>query len=139
MAQLPDDHVGIGPRRLCVGRLMAEASQLFSSSAEPTDTPSASKRFIISLVIIGLMSGIDLAWTLIAHQSGTMRELNPVGGRLIEDTYTLVAFKILVTSISISLLFYLRLQPLARKATWWCCLVLTLLTARWLTFQSLFA
>ncbi|WP_233215409.1 DUF5658 family protein [Rhodopirellula bahusiensis] len=122
-----------------VGHLMAEASQIFSSTEEPTDTPNVRKKLVISLVIIGLMSGIDLAWTLIAHQSGTMRELNPVGSRLIENPYTLAVFKILITSMSLALLFYLRQKPLARKATWWCCLVLTLLTARWLTFQSLFA
>ncbi|MFG0264913.1 MAG: DUF5658 family protein [Rhodopirellula sp. JB055] len=122
-----------------VGHLMAEASQIFSSTEEPTDTPSVRKKLVISLVIIGLMSGIDLAWTLLAHQSGTMRELNPVGSRLIENPYGLVVFKILITSMSLALLFYLRQKPLARKATWWCCLVLTLLTARWLTFQSLFA
>jgi uncharacterized membrane protein YgcG len=122
-----------------VGHLMAEASQIFSSTEEPTDTPTVRKKLVISLVIIGMMSGIDLAWTLIAHQSGTMRELNPVGSRLIENPYALAVFKISITSMSLALLFYLRQKPLARKATWWCCLVLTLLTARWLTFQSLFA
>lgn len=42
-------------------------------------------------------------------------------------------------SQEIGLLYWLRHLPLTRKATWWCCLTLTLLTARWLTFHSMLA
>ncbi|MCM2369957.1 DUF5658 family protein [Aporhodopirellula aestuarii] len=124
---------------IAVGHLLSNAAQANLDSDDPKVKQTIKKSTISSLVILGMMSVIDLVWTLIAHQSGSMREMNPLGSRLIADPIQLIAFKIVVTSISIGLLFWLRELPLARKAIWWCCLVLTLLTARWVTFQSLFA
>ncbi|QDT06492.1 hypothetical protein K227x_49020 [Rubripirellula lacrimiformis] len=91
-----------------------------------------------SLMYVSALSVMDLIWTILASQAGTMRELNPLGGQLISDPLMLAAFKIGVTSLSVGLLFALRRQPLAHQASWWTCLLLTLLTARWLTFQSMF-
>jgi len=82
---------------------------------------------------------IDLVWTVLAHQAGSMRELNPIGSQLFSNPVNLIIFKTAATSLAIALLFRLRQIPLARQASWWCCLVLTLLTARWLTFHSMFA
>ncbi len=120
-----------------LGHLMASAHAVFSATLNRQETSELSQNMIRLLVIMALMSAIDLVWTVMAHQVGSMRELNPLGSRLIEDTTKLIAFKIVLTGTSISLLFWLRRLPLTRKATWWCCLTLTLLTVRWLSFQSL--
>ena len=72
------------------------------------------------------------------YQAGSMRELNPLGSGLIADATQLITFKVAVTSLAIALLYWLHQSPLAQRASWWCCLILTLLTARWLTFQSMF-
>ena len=122
-----------------VGHLMTIAQPTFSDTFDADageKTTAFAKR---SLAIIALLSVIDLVWTILAHQSGSMRELNPIGGKMISDPFQLLVFKVTLTSIAIVLLFRLRQLPLTRKATWWCCLVLTLLTVRWLTFQSMFA
>ncbi|MEL6105509.1 MAG: DUF5658 family protein [Planctomycetota bacterium] len=92
-----------------------------------------------SLLIIGTFSALDLVWTIMATSAGTMRELNPLGSRLIEDPLLLVAFKLVATGTSIGILYSLQQRPIARVASWWCCLLLTLLTARWVVFQSMFA
>ncbi|MGB7345943.1 MAG: DUF5658 family protein, partial [Pirellulaceae bacterium] len=91
-----------------------------------------------SLSIIALLSVVDLVWTIAASQAGTMRELNPLGSHLIKDPSSLIFFKLAVTSISIGILYTLRQKPIAHVASWWCCLLLTLLTARWVVFQSMF-
>lgn len=124
---------------LAMGHLMAIAQITFSPIAASETLMDSSKMVMRSLMIVGAMSAIDLIWTVMAHQGGAMRELNPIGSRLIAEPHLLVAFKVMVTATSIALLYYLRQQALARKATWWCCLVLTLLTARWLTFHSMLA
>jgi hypothetical protein len=126
---------------VAAGHLMADAQSVFSVTqvANPELAPLINRNVIRSLMIVAGLSMIDLIWTLIAHQSGLMRELNPIGNQLIDDPVQLVSFKVLVTGLSIGLLYWLRQNPFARKATWWCCLVLTLLTARWLTFHSLLA
>lgn len=89
-------------------------------------------------MFVSALSAMDLVWTIFASQTGAMSELNPLGSLLIHDPWVLFAVKLGVTSLSVGLLFMLRRQPLAQQASWWSCLLLTLLTARWLTFQSMF-
>lgn len=106
---------------------------------DPSLSPVEIKRIIVkSLIIIAMLSMIDLTWTLMAHTSGMMREMNPVGVSLIKNPIQLILFKIGVVSLSIGLLYGQHQRPKAQAATWWSCLTLTLLTARWLTFQSMF-
>lgn len=66
-----------------------------------------------------------------------MREINPIGGRLIDRPEQLILFKAVMTTLAIGLLFRLRRYRRAQLAAWWSCLVLTLLTVRWLTFNSM--
>lgn len=92
---------------------------------------------VISSVLIGLFSLLDLAWTILAHQAGQMRELNPLGSGLIANAWLLMAFKASTTSVSCGILLVLRRRYIARLAAWWLCLVGTLLTLRWLLFTSM--
>ena len=91
-----------------------------------------------SLLIIGLLSAIDLIWTIGTANAGLMRELNPVGSALIHEPVRLFLFKGSVTAMSIAILYWLHRRPFAQMASWWSCLLLTLLTARWVVFQSMF-
>ncbi|TWT74237.1 DUF5658 family protein [Allorhodopirellula solitaria] len=120
-----------------LGHLMASAHTIFSVAIDRQETSELSKNVVWLLVIMASMSMIDLVWTVMAHSAGSMRELNPLGSKLIDDTSQLIAFKLIVTGVSISLFFWLRRLPLTRKATWWCCLTMTLLTVRWLSFHSM--
>jgi len=99
---------------------------------------SSAKEFYWSLILIAGLSAVDLAWTILASQAGAMHELNPIGSKMISSPLQLVAFKTGVTGVAIGLLYACRHVALARKASWWCCLVLTLVAARWLLFNSMF-
>ncbi len=78
-----------------------------------------------SLILVVALSLLDLVWTLLASQAGTMRELNPVGGRLIDDPAKLIAFKVAMTGLAAGLIFKLRYYRRAQLASWWACLILT--------------
>ena len=91
-----------------------------------------------SLIIVGMLSLIDLIWTIVASQTGSMRELNPLGNEFIQNPILLIFFKVTVVGFAITVLYRLHERPIAQVASWWSCLVLTLLTARWLTFNSMF-
>ncbi|NND96285.1 MAG: hypothetical protein HKN47_03020 [Pirellulaceae bacterium] len=91
-----------------------------------------------SLFIFGLLSVSDLGWTIAASSAGVMRELNPLGSQMINSPTQLILFKIAVTVVAITLLYRLHEHRFAQAASWWGCLTLTLLTARWLTFNSMF-
>ena len=106
---------------------------------ESGDTTKSRTVVVNSLLIVALLSIVDLIWTIAATNAGTMRELNPLGSHLIEDPVRLAFFKLSVSAISIGILYALHRTTMAQVASWWCCLLLTLLTARWVVFQSMLA
>jgi hypothetical protein len=93
---------------------------------------------IVSLALIAAFSGLDLVWTLLASGAGQMTELNPIGSHLLRNPLHLSLFKITATVVSCGLLMYLRQHQRAQLATWWMCLVCTVLTFRWLVLNSMF-
>lgn len=96
-----------------------------------------------SVLLIGILSLLDLVTTIVTSQAGMMREMNPLGDGLLGDGLAnnlaaVTFFKITVTGLAITILFSLRRRAFAQSAAWWCCLIMTLLTARWVIFQSMF-
>jgi hypothetical protein len=93
---------------------------------------------MISVVLVVALSSLDLIWTLLASQAGQMRELNPLASHFINDPLSLIAFKSTATLLGCGLLYALRSHSRAQMASWWMCLVCTMLTFRWLMFNSMF-
>jgi hypothetical protein len=93
---------------------------------------------VIFLGMVFVLSALDLTWTLLTAQAGQMHELNPIGQHLMGRPWLLATFKMGATALSCSLLFALRRHPRAQLASWWMCLVCTLLTFRWLVLHSMF-
>ncbi len=91
-----------------------------------------------SLALVSAMSALDLSWTMLVGAAGDMKELNPLGAALIDDAVGLIAFKTFVTLMAVLLLYSLRQHRSAKEGAWWACLICTLLTVRWLTFDSMF-
>lgn len=90
------------------------------------------------LVLIAAYSLFDLAATLLALKTGHVEELNPFGVGLILAPAALGAFKVASTCLGAGLLWKLKNYHGAQVASWWLCMVLTLVTVRWVTVQSLF-
>lgn len=122
-----------------IGHLMSNPPNGGKTPDEIEMSPEVVKIVTRSLILVVALSLLDLVWTLLASQAGTMRELNPVGGRLIDDPAKLIAFKVAMTGLAAGLIFKLRYYRRAQLASWWACLILTLLTVRWLTFNSMLA
>jgi hypothetical protein len=120
------------------GHLLSNKPYLEASADQNGVSPEAKKVVLKSLLIFGLLSIVDLVWTIAASSTGSMREMNPLGNELIQDPVRLIVFKGFAVILSITLLYALHRRPIAQMASWWSCLVLTLLTARWLTFNSMF-
>ncbi|QDV43046.1 hypothetical protein Enr13x_28980 [Stieleria neptunia] len=120
------------------GHLLSNRPKIESSGGDPTDWSNHRKVVGQSLLIVALLSVVDLIWTLGTADSGVMRELNPLGSGMIAEPVRLFLFKATVTGVSIAILYRLHRRPIAQVASWWCCLLLTLLTARWVMFQSMF-
>jgi uncharacterized protein DUF5658 len=91
-----------------------------------------------NVVLLALLNGFDLALSLLAQQAGGFLELNPIGDRLATSPALLATFKISVLLVSCLILVTLRRYRGAQAASWWLCLVCTILTFRWLTYNSMF-
>ena len=90
------------------------------------------------LLLIAAYSLFDLTATLLALRTGHIEELNPLGVGLILAPTALAVFKISATCLGTGLLWRLKNYHGAQVASWWLCMVLTLVTVRWVTVQSLF-
>ena len=123
---------------LSIGHLLSNRPPKAKSALAMNDDPETLSVATYSLMLVGLLSCLDLVWTLLASQAGQMRELNPVGSHLISDPLMLIVFKVSVTGMAIGLLFFLRRFVRAQTAAWWACLICTMLAVRWLTFNSMF-
>jgi hypothetical protein len=92
-------------------------------------------RNVALLVLLGLC---DLACTLVARQAGGFVELNPFIREPMGDPLVLASLKIPSLLGACLILLLLRRYRGAQVASWWLCLVCTVLSFRWLTFNSLF-
>ncbi|HUG91793.1 MAG TPA: DUF5658 family protein [Planctomycetaceae bacterium] len=90
----------------------------------------------VALVVV--LSAFDLGSTVLGGASGIMTELNPMAGGLVKSPAALSAYKLALTVVGAGILIGLRRQPRAQVASWWLCLVCTLLAFRWVSFHSLF-
>jgi hypothetical protein len=130
--------IGMVASVLGFGHLLSHRPPVGAKSLDIDASPLTLRMVTYSLLLVVLYSALDLTWTILAYQAGQMLELNPLGSRLIEDPLKLIAFKVGATAMSVGLLFYLRKYCKAQLAAWWICLILTLLTARWLMMSSMF-
>ena len=121
---------------IAFGNLLSNEAPLDIQSSE---SPVMDRRVKIFLMLIAAFSVLDLIWTLLASRANALTELNPIGSQLIHNPIGLLAFKTLVTMGVIGILFVLRGHRVAQRGAWWACLICTLVTVRWLTFNSMFA
>ena len=99
-------------------------------------SPDALRSVVESLVLIGILSLIDLLWTTVRSTEFHFHEMNPLGSRLLLEGDSLAAFKVISLASSIVVLFILRKYKGAQLASWWACMICTLVTFRWIVLDS---
>ena len=96
-----------------------------------------SRLITLAMAMIAAMSLFDLMWTILASQAGVMAEVNPIAGYFIDSPAGLAAFKVAMTGFGMGVLYFSRSRRIAQQATWMACFVCTLLTFRWVMFESM--
>lgn len=96
------------------------------------------KRVIILLVMLFIMSITDLFFTLWAHYIRHFQELNPFAKLLLDNhaIFPLVISKICLTSLGIMIFWSLRRYLRAEVGLWLCIILYTALTIRWVIFAT---
>jgi hypothetical protein len=123
---------------LAIGHLLGGRPHAGKPTAGMDASPEMIKALNWSLLFAAVFSSIDLILTILGANADQIRELNPIGNLWIEDPRHLAGFKVAVTFSCLALLWLLRKYKRAQIAAWWVCLVLTLVTCRWVLMTSLF-
>ncbi|HLA85022.1 MAG TPA: DUF5658 family protein [Thermoguttaceae bacterium] len=90
-----------------------------------------------NVALVATLSFFDLICTLLANGSMGFSEMNPLGSALLANPILLACFKITSLAIGCGILLALRRYRGAQVASWWLCLVCTILAFRWATYSSL--
>ncbi|APZ94107.1 DUF5658 family protein [Fuerstiella marisgermanici] len=109
--------------------------KLLAAEGEVPISPETATTRCIALLV--MMSLLDLTMTLLAHQAHAMLEVNPIGNRIVSSVPTLISFKLGLTAFAATVLYVARGQKIGQLAAWWGCLILCLLTARWVMFNQI--
>ncbi|WP_166821528.1 DUF5658 family protein [Thalassoroseus pseudoceratinae] len=124
---------------LCVGAFGHLIKSHPSLNPSLESSTAVRNQIYLSLGLAGLFSLHDLILTLLTIDAGAMRETNPIAAEFVHNPYLLVAFKVGLTLFGLGVMAVLWKRRIAQLASWWVCLVLTLLTARWLIVGALLA
>ncbi|MEO2018210.1 MAG: hypothetical protein ABGZ53_27980 [Fuerstiella sp.] len=122
---------------LSVGHLLS-FHPTSDSEGKAESSPQTLKAVRKSLMLVAALSALDLIWSILVSQTGSMKELNPLGSALIQDPQSLIVLKVVATSVAVGILLTLQRHRIAQQGSWWGCLICTLLMVRWLTFNSMF-
>ena len=123
---------------VAVGHLLSYRPGIDTVAEPATLTPKEHRAVVYCLLLVGGLSALDLVWTLLAHQAGAMKELNPIGAHMVDNAQLLMTFKVALTTAAAVMLYVARRHTIARRACWWCCLICTLLAVRWISLTSAF-
>jgi len=124
---------------LSIGHLLGGRPHAGKPTRGLDPSPEMIRALNWSIAFAAGLSVLDLVWTILATSASStgVTELNPIGKELIRDPRNLAGFKVSVTFACLALLWLMRKHKRAQIAAWWLCLVLTLVTCRWLLIDSL--
>lgn len=125
------------------GTLASEPAALVGRSAHPSPAAlqarlARGRRVTILLAAILLLSIGDLYMTLTHLTTSGMLEANPIA-RLImayNSPALLAVWKMSSVGLAVAILFWARHRGRTEIATWFCFLVLTWLTCRWVVYND---
>jgi len=95
-----------------------------------------SRRVVLMLVLLWILSGFDLVFTLLAQQIGDFREANPVARELLASPALLVAFKVSTLMYASAILLVLRRHWLTELGCWCLSVVYTGLSFAWFVYYT---
>ena len=120
------------------GKLLGNRPESGIPWAQIVESPDAIRLSRDATMLIVLLSSFDLVATLLTDSAGGFTELNPMTGSLLKNPVMLAVFKLTATCLGTGILWHRRKYAGAQQAAWWMCFLLTLVTIRWVTIQSLF-
>lgn len=122
---------------IAFGLMMQWSGKGITAQVGSQESDTIDRFMIASIRLMLAMSALDLTWTILAGQAGTMKEVNPVAAQFISSPMQLAIFKVIATSIGLGIIYIWRHRQQMQQAAWWICLIFVLLTFRWVMFDSM--
>jgi hypothetical protein len=97
-------------------------------------TDSRSRRVILLLVLLWILNGFDLYFTIMAGQLAHFNESNPIAVKMFSHPYALAAFKVGAVGFASMVMIMFRRRRTAEIACWCVCLVYVVVSFVWLSF-----
>jgi hypothetical protein len=96
-------------------------------------------RLVLLLLLLTLLNGFDLGFTLLADHHERLIELNPVAARCIGQGrwLYLAGYKVALVTFGVSILWFLRRHVLAECAAWLAVSTYVVVAWRWHGFLNL--
>jgi hypothetical protein len=98
-----------------------------------------SRRVILLIAGIVLLSAADLAVTLVYARGGGMMEANPIAlylAKLTNSVWALAAYKTLTVTVCVALLFKLRKHAVSEAAAWCAVAILAGMSIMWHSYAA---
>lgn len=89
---------------------------------------------MLLILLLWILNGFDLAFTVMAGDLGQFIEGNPLARWVLDDPYAVYSFKIGSMALATAILFVFRRHRAAEAACWGLCAVYALLSVYWLNF-----
>ena len=119
------------------GLVLSHRPQHFCRWSDINRIPRDVRLVMGCAAMIAILCVFDVTCTLTAAHTTSFWEINPFGASLASQPAVLLGLKLVATAACVAILWNLRFYRGTQLASWWLCLGLTLLTARWVVFNSL--
>ena len=120
---------------------VGSAGRMLNGSYMDARRSARSRRVMVLLIGILVLSAADLAITLVHLKSVGMMEANPIAAYLIRTTdspWALTVYKVVTVGICISLLFLFRRRAEGEIAAWFGAAVLAAVSIMWHNYSEHF-
>ena len=109
----------------------------FLEALAPADAIAGrARRVVLMIIFIWILNIFDLSLTILAHEVGGFREVNPIARGLLNVSAKLVFFKLSTVTLATAILLAFRRHRLTEFACWGLCCVYTALAFRWMAYYA---
>ena len=105
-------------------------------AARTDATASRTRRIVLALAFIWIVTIFDLLFTVLAQRIGNFQELNPIARELLNFTEGLIVYKFALVGIASIIFYVFRRHRLTEAACWACCGVFTGLAFLWMAYYT---
>jgi len=135
------DQVADGPR--ADPRVAPVARELDLPEADPASSPRQvrwrrrrGQRVVLLLILLWILNGFDLAFTIMAHRLGDFNEGNPIARNMLHQPIRVIVFKVSSVVFASGIFFLFRDRGLVEAGCWGLCLVYAAIGFLWLLYYN---